>query len=168
MRVLRLLDLSGRCASLQRDFAPLAPKQCSLRWRRLTNCLQRSLLRGLRPQRGLLVLSHLLTSFRWGGVVLPQGPDGPLATPDIRRVQQETAQPTAAARPSKVSHRRRQDADGQDSRTQAVAREARRAQQRARDRDRPRTRPSRPFGHNQEHDHARSAPEAHALRTRTV
>src|SRR2546429_519701 len=62
VRVLRILDLSDRRTCLQSDFAPLGCKQCALGNRGSTNRLEGTVL------RGLLVVSHLLTSFRCGGV----------------------------------------------------------------------------------------------------
>src|SRR5947207_4355385 len=62
VRALRILDLSDRRTCLQSDFAPLGCKQCALGYRRSTNRLEGTVL------RGLLVVSHLPTSSRWGGV----------------------------------------------------------------------------------------------------
>src|ERR1700730_11626929 len=85
MGVLCRLDLSDGCASLQRNFAPLASKQRSLRGRRVANCLERSLLRGSG------VVSHLLTSFRWGQCGLTA------RTRRTVRAQPEAAAPNTAA-----------------------------------------------------------------------
>ena len=62
VHVLRILYLSDRRTCLQSDFAPLGSKQCALGYRCLTNRLEGTVL------RGLLFVSHLLTSFRCGGV----------------------------------------------------------------------------------------------------
>src|SRR5256885_12106633 len=57
LRVLRILDLSDRRTCLQRDFAPLGSKQCALGYRRSTNRLEGTVL------RGLLVVSHFPRPF---------------------------------------------------------------------------------------------------------
>src|SRR5947208_3145545 len=85
LRVLRIFDLSDRRTCLQRDFAPLGSKQCALGYRRSTNRLEGTVL------RGLLVVSHFPRPF-----VAAELGESTSATPGPRR----SSRPGVPARPA--------------------------------------------------------------------